>query len=108
VLTLAFNETVQVRLQQDAAFCSALLSESVDALLAGDLDAGKAVMRDYIKATIGFERLATASGTPPKSLIRIVSPAGNLNARTLFVVLGELPRQSGIQLHRRSVPAALR
>jgi hypothetical protein len=52
VLMLTFNETGQVRLQQDAAFCDALLSESVDALLAGDLDAVNAVMRYYIKATI--------------------------------------------------------
>lgn len=104
-LTRSFKETVQARVQRDPAFREALLTEGVDALLAGDMDAGKAVLRDYIKATVGFERLASATGTPPKSLMRMFSPAGNPNARNLFGVLGELQRQSGVHLHARSVPA---
>ena len=48
-MTRAFKETVQARVLQDAAFREALLSEGVDALLAGDVDIGKAVLRDYIK-----------------------------------------------------------
>ena len=107
-LTRAFKESVQVRVQQDAAFRDALLTEGVDALLAGDVDTGKAVLRDYIKATVGFERLATATGTPPKSLMRMFSPTGNPNARNLLGVLGELQRQSGIHLHAQSVPIGVR
>ena len=47
----------------DPAFGEALLREGIDAMLAGDVDAGKAVLRDYIKATIGFEKLGEATGT---------------------------------------------
>jgi hypothetical protein len=39
-------------------------------MLSGDLDTGKTIMRDYIKATVGFEKLGAATGAPPKSLIR--------------------------------------
>ena len=35
-------------------------------MLEGDLEAGKAILRDYINATIGFEELGRATGTPPK------------------------------------------
>ena len=42
---------------------------------AGDVDTGKAILRDYIKATVGFEKLGEATGTPPKSLIRMFGPA---------------------------------
>ncbi len=103
-LTRSFKETVQARVKRDPAFQEALLSEGIDALLAGDVDAGKAVLRDYINATIGFERLASATRTPAKSLMRMFSPSGNPNARNLFGVLGELQRQSGIHLQSRSVP----
>jgi DNA-binding phage protein len=105
-LTRSFKDTVQARVQGDAAFRDALLAEGVDALLAGDVETGKAVLRDYINATIGFDELAIATGTPPKSLMRMFSRAGNPNARNLFGVLGELQKQSGVQLHAQSVKGA--
>ncbi len=102
-LTRSFKETVQARVQRDAAFREALLAEGVDAFLSGDVDTGKAVLRDYINATIGFEKLGSATGTPPKSLMRMFSRAGNPKASNLFGVLGELQRQSGVQLHAQSI-----
>jgi DNA-binding phage protein len=101
-LTRSFKETVQARAHRDPAFREALLAEGVDALLAGDVDAGKAVLRDYINATIGFDELASATGTPSKSLMRMFSPSGNPNARNLFGVLGELQRHAGVLLHAQS------
>jgi DNA-binding phage protein len=102
-LTRSFKDTVQARAQRDPAFREALLAEGVDALLAGDMDTGKSVLRDYINATVGFEKLASATGTPSKSLMRMFSPTGNPNAKNLFGVLGELQRQSGVHLHAQSV-----
>jgi DNA-binding phage protein len=63
------------------------------------MEAGKAVLRDYIKATIGFAALAEGVGTPSKSLIRMFGPKGNPNADNLFKVLGHLQKQAGIRLH---------
>ena len=98
-LTKSFKETVQARAGRDPAFREALLTEGVEALLGGDLETGKAVLRDYINATIGFEQLADATGTPSKSLMRMFGPRGNPNARNLFSVLGELQKESGVNLH---------
>ena len=42
---------------RDKKFAEALLCEGIDAMLSGDLDTGKAIIRDYIKATVGFEKL---------------------------------------------------
>lgn len=47
-LTRAFKETVRDRVLKDPAFRVALLKEGVDALLAGDVDSGKSILRDYI------------------------------------------------------------
>ncbi len=103
-LTRSFKELVQKRVADDPAFGEALLREGIDAMLAGDVDAGKAVLRDYIKATIGFEKLAEATATPPKSLIRMFGPRGNPQARNLFGVIGYLQKQAGVELHVAAGP----
>ena len=74
------------------AFREALLTEAVELLLAGDIEVGKAVLRDYINATVGFEKLAKATGTPSKSLMRMLGPNGNPRASNLLAMLGKLQR----------------
>jgi hypothetical protein len=54
-LTRDFKENIQGRARPDAAFREALLKEAVDALLSGDMETGKTVLRDYINATVGFD-----------------------------------------------------
>ena len=98
-LTRRFKDLVQSRVANDPAFGEALLREGIDALLTGDVDTGKAVLRDYINATIGFEKLGAGTGTQPKSLIRMFGPRGNPQARNLFAVIGYLQEQAGVELH---------
>jgi DNA-binding phage protein len=101
---MALTRSFQRRVAHDAAFGEALLREGIDTMLAGDVDTGKAILRDYIKATIGFEKLGEATGTQPKSLIRMFGPRGNPQARNLFSVLGYLQKQAGLQLHVTAGP----
>lgn len=97
-LTRAFKETVQARAQADAAFRAALLSEAVEALLDGDTDTGKAVLRDYINATIGFEKLAEKVGKQPKNLMQMFSAKGNPTASNLFAIISHLQQATGVHL----------
>ena len=97
-LTRDIKETVQARVRSDPEFRRALLTESVETLLAGDVDTGKAVLRDYINATVGFEALGRLTGKPPKSLMRMFGPAGNPQARNLFEVINHLQQREGIKL----------
>ena len=83
----------------EPGFREALLGEAIDAMLGGDVDTGKAVLRDYIKATVGFEKLGQDIGTQPKSLIRRFGPRGNPQARNLFAVIGYLQAQAGVAFH---------
>lgn len=98
-LTRSFKETVQARVARDPAFKEALLTEGLNALLEGDIDTGKAVLRDYINATVGFPALAEATGKPPKSLMRMFSATGNPSAKNLFSVIRQLQAESGVSLH---------
>jgi DNA-binding phage protein len=98
-LTRSFRDLVQSRVALDPDFAAALLREGIDTMLTGDVDTGKAVLRDYIKATVGFEKLGEATDTPPKSLIRMFGPRGNPQARNLFGIISYLQQQAGVQLH---------
>jgi DNA-binding phage protein len=97
-LTRSFKETVKARVERDPKFRASLLQEAVEQMLAGDMETGKAVMRDYINATMGFERLARETGTPAKSLMRMFSPKGNPRANNLFSVIGRLQKASKVRL----------
>jgi putative component of toxin-antitoxin plasmid stabilization module/DNA-binding phage protein len=97
-LTRDFKETVKARAERDPEFRAALLTEAVEQMLSGDVDTGKAVLRDYINATVGFERLARETGTPAKSLMRMFGPNGNPRADNLFAVISRLQKASGVRL----------
>ena len=50
VLTRSFKETVKARADRDPEFRAALLREAAEILLAGDVETGRALMRDYVNA----------------------------------------------------------
>ena len=101
-LTRSFKETVRERVQEDAAFRNALLAEGIDALLSGEVDVGKTIIRDFINATVGFAKLAEETGIPIKSLMRMLGPTGNPSARNLFSVISVLQRSSGTSVRVQS------
>ena len=96
-LTKDFKETVRARLSRSSGFRKAVLQEAIDGLLAGDLDVGKALLRDYVNGTIGFERLAALTRIPVKSLMRMLGPKGNPQAKNLFDVIAHLQRAEGLR-----------
>lgn len=98
-LTRGFKETVMARVKADPNFGKALLKEGIETMLSGDVDTGKSILRDYIKATVGFEQLGAETSSSPKSLIRMFGPNGNPQVRNLFCVISYLQRHAGISLH---------
>lgn len=107
-LTRHFKTAVAARVRRDPAFRDALLREGIETLLAGDVTTGKAVLRDYINATVGFESLAAATGISPKSLMRMFGPNGNPQAENLFAVLSHLQKKASLRIKLRAVPSRRR
>ncbi len=97
-LTRGFRATLLERAQKDPEFRQAMLKEGVDTLLAGDVETGKAILRDYINAAVGFEPLAEATNIPAKSLMRMFGPKGNPRADNLFQIIKHLQAREGIHL----------
>ncbi len=101
-LTRDFKQTTYARAQRDAAFRKALLTEAVNAYLNGEETIGKAVLKDFINATIGFEKLATLVNIPSKSLHRMLSATGNPSTASFFAILRALQEEFGLQLKVRA------
>lgn len=101
-LTRDFKETIRARVERDPKFRTALLREGVEAMLAGDVATAKTILRDYINATVGFTDLAAATRIPPKSLMRMLGPAGNPRAGNLFKILSFLQRRERVRFELKS------
>ena len=101
-LTKDFKETVQARAMRDAKFRRGLLTEALDCFLAGEMDEGKLLLRDYINATIGFEELARLTDKTPKSLMRMLGESGNPRADNLFAIVSRLQAREGVRLSVRA------
>jgi starvation-inducible DNA-binding protein len=82
------------------------LFEALTCMASGDLETGKTVLREYINGTVGFVKLAAALGRSPKSLMRMLSPSGNPQARNLFEMVTYLQRREGAVLEVRARRAA--
>lgn len=95
-LTKDFKSTIMLRAKKDKKFCEAMLSEAITELLSGDIDAGKAILRDYINATITFEVLSKFMEKNPKSVMRMLSPTGNPTSKSLFVIFHTIQKLNKI------------
>jgi DNA-binding phage protein len=102
VLTRDFRETIGRRVREDPGFRRALLTEAVETFIAGDVAAGKAALRDYINATIGFETLAARLGKESKSIHRMLGPNGNPRANNIFAIIKILQDEENISLQVRA------
>ena len=95
-LTHDFKETIRARAQRDSAFRLALLRESVECILNGDLETGKLVLRDYVNATVGFRNLGMHTRIPIKSLMRMLGPKGSPSVANFTSILTALQKNEGV------------
>src|SRR6266481_3297349 len=107
-LTRDFKETIQARVKRDPGFREALLREGIENFLAGDVETGKIILRDFINATVGFTKLSDVTRRSAKSLMRMLGPTGNPQACNLFEIVAYLQRAEGIRFEVRSAHAAAR
>lgn len=97
-LTREFKQTVAARAQRDSRFREALFSEALNAYFSGDTSVGKAMLRDLIIATVGFEELALTIKKPSKSLHRMLAPRGNPSTDNFFDIVCALQKKTRVKL----------
>ncbi len=107
-LTRDFKETIRARAKRDPGFRKALLREGIENFLSGDLETGKIILRDFINASVGFKKLSEVTRRSAKSLMRMLGPRGNPQARNLFEIMAYLQEAEGVRFEIRPTRAALR
>jgi DNA-binding phage protein len=100
-LTRDFKETIRARVKRDPGFREALLREGIECFLSGDVETGKIILRDFINATVGFSKLSDVTHRSAKSLMRMLGPSGNPQARNLFEIVAYLQRAEGVRFEVR-------
>ncbi len=105
-VTRKFRTTIMDRAMHDPAFRRQMLTEAVNELLAGDLDAGKAMLRDYINATITFQQLAKKLKKSDKSVHRMLGPRGNPRADNILEIIKILQANERVKLRVEARKAA--
>lgn len=76
-VTRKFRTTIMDRAVHDPAFRRQMPAQAVNELLVGDLDTGKAMLRDYINATITFQELAKKLKKTDKNVHHMLGSRGN-------------------------------
>ena len=102
-LTQLFKDTVKARVERDPAFPAALFEEVLSAFFGGDTVLGKALLRDLVNSTIGFEALAQEMNKPSKSLHRMLAPTGNPTMENFFQVIHILQKNQGMNFQRNAL-----
>jgi DNA-binding phage protein len=105
-VTRKFRATIIDRAVHDPAFRRHMLTEAVNELLAGDLNAGKAMLRDYINATITFTHLAKKLKKTDKSVHRMLGPRGNPRADNIIEIIKILQTHERVRLRVEAHKAA--
>jgi DNA-binding phage protein len=107
-LTRDFKETIGARVRRDPGFRKALLREAIENFLSGDVETGKIILRDFINATVGFTKLSDVTHRSAKSLMRMLGPRGNPQARNLFEIVAYLQHAEGVRFEVRSARGSIR
>jgi len=97
-LTRNFKHTVVERVNRDPAFAKSLLDEATRLFLEGESAIARLTLRDLVNATVGFEGLARAIDTPPKSLHRMLSERGNPRMDNLAAIFRAVCEHLNVQI----------
>ena len=104
-LTRPFTETVRARARRDPEYREGLLTNGVRCLLGGETNVAKQELCDYIETTMGYQKLAKFTGTPPEKLAFMFAKTDNADAHALLKVLIAIQQYKDIQFEVKAVPA---
>jgi len=97
-ITKNFHDLIQKRAAMDPAFCCGLLAEAIDAMLSGEPEVAKIMLREYINATITFAVLAEEMKRPAESIQRMFAPKGNLRLREISAIMKILQQKANTKI----------
>jgi len=85
--TVPYDTAMRDMVERNPEIGLEMLEGALNSLLAGDVDDGRLLLREYVKTTIGFQELARRTGKQDKNLMRSLSVKGNPTAANLFEII---------------------
>ena len=67
-----------------------------------EINVTKALLCDYVNATLGFKQLGALMDKKPQSLMRMLSDKGNPRLANISELVSSLRKNEGIDLHVRA------
>jgi len=98
-----YKKTINERVQSDSDFAIALLDEAVTLFLNGEPKTARLILRDLVKATVGFQTLAKETAKPSKSLDRMLSAQGNPTMDNLTKIFKSLREKLNVNINVQTV-----
>ena len=71
----------------------------IECLLDNEINVAKALLRDYVNATLGFKQLGALMDKKPQSLMRMLSDKGNPRLSNISELVSSLRKNEGIEIH---------
>ena len=102
-ITRDFKETINARVRREPEFAKALLDEAASLFLNGEPETARLILRDLVNATTGFEKLASETSLPSKSLHRMLSAKGNPTMNNLTAIFAVLRKQLNVNIEVHTV-----
>ena len=96
--TVPYKDSLKAMVAQNPHMAAEMLEDAINALLAGELDEGRLLLRQYVNATIGFAELARRTGKADKNLMRALGPSGSPTAANLFQIVQTCMEAEGVQV----------
>lgn len=97
-LTGDFNELARKNMKHDPEFRKAMLLETMNCFLEGDIEKGNSLFRNYIVEDIGYKALGEKTGIHEKSLNRMFGKKGNPTLSNALRVLTTISEYEGVKL----------
>ena len=89
--------TINARIRRDRGFRELVLARAFRLCNSEEVDLGKATLRNYISATIGYEELGKKLKTSPQSIRGMLNARGYPRAHNLSDLVNELQKATDVR-----------
>ncbi len=96
--TTPLKDSLKAMVERKPELANEMLEDAINSLLAGDVDDGRLLLRQYINATIGFKELAHRTGKADKNLMQMLSVSGNPTVTNLFEIIQACIKAEGVTI----------
>ena len=102
--TIPYNQMTRDMIEERPEMAAEMLEDAINRILAGELDDGRLLLRQYVNATLGFQELARRTGKIDRGLMRMLSKDGNPTASNLMEIVRACADAQGVEVIARVFP----